>query len=64
MRVSISKTTIEKLTTHLRIILIGFSIFIATSGCGFLAWDNPELEYKENYKNEKLNIIIWTDSSC
>ena len=54
----------DKLTMHLRIILIGLSISLFFSGRRFLAWDYPELEYKENYKNEtSLPIYIIFENS-
>jgi len=53
----------DKLTMHLRIILIGLSSML--SGCGIFSIDPPELEYKENYKNETSSpiYIIFENSS-
>ncbi len=44
LRVSIPKTTMDKLTMHLRIILIGLSGLL--SSCGIFSIDPQELEYQ------------------
>ena len=48
----------DKLTMHLQTILTGLSILIATSGCGFLAWDEPEEKLRIVYENESSDTIL------
>jgi len=55
----------HKLTTHLRIITIGLSIFLTISSCGLLLWDEPVEKHSINYINatqEIKTLVISTDS--
>ena len=48
----------HKLTTHLRIITIGLSIFLTIPSCGLLLWDEPDDKLNLAYENKSSNTIL------
>ncbi len=63
MQVSIPKTTMNKLTMHLRIILIGLSGLL--SSCGIFSIDPPTDKHEINFENgadENILVVFKTDS--